>query len=402
MEHQYLIKERYQVLGILLNEKSRRLWSAAEAKVLGYGGTTAVSKATGISRTTLMAGLRELKEPDKIDMGRLRKEGGGRKKKTEEYPGAAKELESLLEPAVRGEPESPLLWTSKSLRKISKELKSRGYPISYNLVGLLLKEQGFSLQANRKTYEGKSHPDRDEQFNYIHQKVKKFQQENQPVISIDAKKKELVGNFKANGKEWEPKETPKKVNVYDFLSYAEGKAIPYGVYDITNNKGWVNIGIDHDTSEFAVESIRKWWISMGREVYPNAKKILITADGGGSNGVRSRLWKKEIQELVNEIGLEINVCHFPPGTSKWNKIEHRLFSYISQNWRGKPLVSYNVIINLIATTKTTKGLEVKCDIDRKQYQKGIKVSDDEMMKINIIRNEFHGEWNYEIKTNFSK
>lgn len=283
MEHQYLIKERYQVLGILLNEKSRRLWSAAEAKVLGHGGTTAVSKATGISRTTLMAGLRELKEPDKIDMGRLRKEGGGRKKKTEEYPGAAKELESLLEPAVRGEPESPLLWTSKSLRKISEELKSRGYPISYNLVGLLLKEQGFSLQANRKTYEGKSHPDRDEQFNYIHKKVKKFQKENQPVISIDAKKKELVGNFKANGREWEPKKTPKKVNVYDFLSYAEGKTIPYGVYDITNNKGWVNIGIDHDTSEFAVESIRKWWYSMGREVYPNAKKILITADGGGSN-----------------------------------------------------------------------------------------------------------------------
>jgi transposase len=392
-----LVKKRYKILSGMLNEKSRRLWSAAEAKVLGFGGISIVSKATKISRTTISTGIKEVDSPEGLSMERLRKEGGGRKKATKKYPEVIVELERLLEPYVRGEPESPLLWTSKSLRKLSEELKTKGFNVSHKLVGEILKKQGFSLQANRKTYEGKGHPDRDEQFNYIHQKVVHFQSENNPVISVDAKKKELVGNFKNNGREWQKEKEPVRVNAYDFLSIAEGKAIPYGVYDINQNKGWVNIGIDRDTAEFAVESIRRWWFKMGSMVYPKAKKLLITADSGGSNGARNKLWKREIQKLSSELQIEIHICHFPPSTSKWNKIEHRLFSYISQNWRGKPLISYELIINLISSTKTTTGLEIKCDIDTNSYEKGIKVSDEEMNQINIEKDDFHGDWNYKIK-----
>jgi len=394
-----LVKKRYEILSGMLNEKSRRLWSASEAKVLGFGGIAIVSQATKISRTTISTGIKEVERGENLSMDRLRKEGGGRKKATEKYPDVIVELERLLEPYVRGEPESPLLWTSKSLRKLSEELKKKGFNVSHKLVGEILKEQGFSLQANRKTYEGKTHPDRDEQFNYIHQKVVQFQLENNPVISVDAKKKELVGNFKNKGNEWQKRKEPVQVNAYDFLSMAEEKAIPYGVYDITQNKGWVNIGIDRDTAEFAVESIRRWWLKMGKKVYPNAKKLLITADSGGSNGARNRLWKREIQKLSSELQIDIHICHFPPSTSKWNKIEHRLFSYISQNWRGKPLISYGLIINLISATKTTTGLEIKCDLDTNSYEKGIKISDKELKQINIEKDEFHGDWNYVIKPN---
>jgi len=399
MKDTELISKRHKILSPLLDEKARRLMIATESKVLGHGGIGIVSKLTGVSRTTISAGLRELKNPDLIDTNRIRKKGGGRKKEVEKVPGIVKELEKLIEPALRGEPDSPLMWTSKSLRKLSVELKLKGFNVSHKLVGEILKANGFSLQANRKTDEGKGHPDRNAQFEHIHLKVKDFQENNQPVISVDAKKKELVGNFKNNGKEWHKEKEPEKVKVYDFLSDAEGKAIPYGVYDLSQNNGWVSVGIDHDTAEFAVETIKKWWTKMGKPTYPNAERLLITADGGGSNSSRSRLWKKEIQKLSNETGLIIDVCHFPPATSKWNKIEHRLFSYISQNWRGKPLVSYQAIVSLIASTKTEKGLEVTCELDTRTYDTGIKITDAEMEIINLEKNDFHGEWNYKIKPN---
>jgi Rhodopirellula transposase. len=303
-------------------------------------------------------------------------------------------LAKLIEPALRGEPDSPLLWTCKSLRKLSAELKLQGFNVSHNYIGELLKEKGFSLQANRKTDEGKSHPDRNAQFEHIHETIKIYQSEYQPVISVDAKKKELVGNFKNAGKELCRKKEPEKVKVYDFPSDAEGKAIPYGVYDITKNKGWVSVGIDHDTSEFAANTIKTWWTKMGKSCYPNAQKLLITADGGGSNSSRSRLWKKELQKLSNETGLQLEVCHFPPATSKWNKIEHRLFSYIAQNWRGKPLLSYEIIVNLIGSTTTKKGLKVICELNKNKYKTGMKVTDKEMKSFNLKRNDFHGEWNY--------
>jgi transposase len=391
-----LISERHKILSPFFDEKSRRLMTAAESKVIGHGGIGIVSKSTGVSRTTISTGLKELNNPDLIETNRIRNKGGGRKKAVEKLPGIEKELEKLIEPALRGEPDSPLMWTSKSLRKLSAELKSKGFNVSHKLVGEILKKKGFSLQANRKTDEGKSHPDRNAQFEYIHLKVKDFQGNGQPVISVDAKKKELVGNFKNNGKEWHKEKEPDKVKVYDFLSDAEGKAIPYGVYDLSQNKGWVSVGIDHDTAEFAVETIKKWWTKMGSSTYPNAQRLLITADGGGSNASRSRLWKKEIQKLSDETGLVVDVCHFPPATSKWNKIEHRLFSYISQNWRGKPLVSYEVIVNLIASTKTEKGLEVTCELDTKTYDTGIKIKDEDMKSINLEKHDFHGEWNYTI------
>jgi len=398
MKDTNLISQRYKILYPLLDEKSRRLVIATESKVIGHGGIGVVSKSTGVSRTTISTGLKELKNPELIDTNRIRKKGGGRKKAIAKLPAIENELDKLIEPALRGEPDSPLMWTSKSLRKLSTELKLKGFNVSHKLVGEILKEKGFSLQANRKTDEGKSHPDRNAQFEHIHLRVKDFQENNQPVISVDAKKKEIVGNFKNNGKEWHKKGEPEKVNVYDFLSDAEGKALLYGVYDMSQNKGWMSVGIDHDTAEFAVETIKRWWTKMGKPFYPNAQKLLITADGGGSNSSRSRLWKKEIQKLANEIGLIIEICHFPPATSKWNKIEHRLFSYISQNWRGKPLLSYGVIVNLIASTKTKKGLEVTCEMDTKLYEKGIKISDKEMEEINIEKNDFHGEWNYIISS----
>lgn len=382
-----------------MNERFRRLWSAAEAKVLGHGGIGLVSKATGQSRTTISNGIRELETHDKIDIEGIRKSGGGRKRIVEKTPEVEAELLHLIEPTVRGEPESPILWTIKSLRNISEELGKRGFNISRNRVAEILKKNDFSLQANRKTDEGKSHPDRDAQFRYIHDKVIEFQSANQPIISVDTKKKELVGHFKNQGREWKRKGEAERVKVYDFPSDAEGKAIPYGVYDITQNVGWVSVGTNHDTAEFAVETIRKWWYKMGNLVYKNAKQLLITADCGGSNGSKVRLWKKEIQNFATESGLEISICHYPPGTSKWNKIEHRLFSFITQNWRGKPLITYEVVVNLIGATKTTKGLKVKCELDYTEYEKGRKVSDKEFSKINLIKDDFHGDWNYKIAPN---
>lgn len=396
MENTKLISDRHNILSSLLDEKSQRLYNAAESKVLGHGGIAIVSKATGVSRTTISSGLKELREPKSIDTKRIRKEGGGRKKAIFKMPEIKTELAKLIEPALRGEPDSPLLWTSKSLRKLSNELKMKGLNVSHNVVGKILKKEGFSLQANRKTDEGKGHSDRNAQFEYIHQKVKEYQSQNQPVISVDAKKKELVGNFKNAGKELRRKKEPEKVKVYDFPSDAEGKAIPYGVYDMTQNKGWVSVGIDHDTSEFAAETIKRWWKQMGKPFYPEVQRLLITADGGGSNSSRSRLWKKELQKLSNEINLVIEVCHFPPATSKWNKIEHRLFSQIAQNWRGKPLLSYEVIVNLIGSTTTTKGLNVVCELNENNYDIGIKVTDEELKSLNLQKDEFHGEWNYKI------
>jgi len=391
------ISERYKLLQPVLNEKLNRLYCAAEAKVLKHGGIQIVSEQTGLSRTTISNGIKELEDTENLDITKIRKEGGGRKKQSDKEPLISKVLDTLIEPALRGEPESALLWTSKSLRKLSDELKQQGFNVSHKLVGQLLKTKGFSLQANRKTFEGKGHPDRDSQFEFIHYRVKEFQANELPVVSVDAKKKELVGNFKNNGKEWAPKKTPQQVNAYDFLSTAEGLAIPYGVYDMTDNQAWVSVGIDHDTAEFAVQSIRNWWTHMGKSRYAQAEKLLITADGGGSNGRRNRLWKKMLQELSTELNLEIHVCHFPPGTSKWNKIEHRLFSNISKNWRAKPLVSYEVIVNLIAATKTSAGLKVQCEIDKNEYKTGIKVSEQDMTDIQMIQDDFHGEWNYIIK-----
>jgi len=391
------ITEKYNLLIPYLNERTKRLWSAVEAKTLGRGGISLIANATNHSRTTIAKGIKELESGELLsESNKIRKEGGGRKKAIEKLPEVEKAILELIEPTVRGEPESPLLWTTKSLRKLSDELKTQKYKISHTLIGQILKNNNFSLQANRKTNEGKSHPDRDAQFNYIHKKVCMFQNEKNPIISVDAKKKELIGNFKNNGVEWTKKNKAKKVKVYDFLSDADGKVTPYGVYDIINNKGWVNVGIDKDTSEFAVQTIRNWWYKMGIEIYKNSKKLLITADGGGSNGSRVRLWKKELQNLANEIKLEISVCHFPPGTSKWNKIEHRLFSFITKNWRSKPLTSYEVVVNLIASTKTKAGLEVKCELDRNKYEKGKKISDKELQKLKLIKDDFHGDWNYSI------
>jgi transposase len=391
------LSQKYDTILPFLSERQRRIYLSVEAKHFGYGGITKVSKLSGVSRVLITKGKKELEENRNIPFEKSRKKGGGRKKKTDKYPEIKDELKKIIEPHTRGEPESALLWTSKSLRKISAELKEKGYIVSYRVVGEILKSEGFSLQANKKTDEGKTHPDRNEQFLHIHQKVKSFQGDGNPVISIDAKKKELIGNFKNNGKEWRPKGQPEETKVYDFPSDAEGKVTPYGVYDITNNKGWVSVGIDKDTSEFAVQSIRNWWYKMGSAHFKQPSRVLITADGGGSNGSRVRLWKKEIQDLANELNMAITVCHFPPGTSKWNKIEHKLFSYISLNWRGKPLTSYEVVVKLIGSTTTAEGLEVLSELDTNAYAKGIKVSDKDFEELNIEKDDFHGEWNYTIK-----
>jgi transposase len=395
-----LIRKRFELLAPLLNERQLRLYVAAEALVLGRGGISVASQATGISRPTITIGCKELLDqeakeaPASSRAVRARKKGGGRKRTIEIDETLRSDLEGLIEPVTRGDPESPLRWTAKSVRNLADELKKMGHKTSHRMVAELLHEMDYSLQANRKTAEGGSHPDRNAQFEYIHAKVKEFQSCKEPVISVDTKKKERVGDFKNGGRELRPKGNPEKVRVYDFEIPELGKVAPYGIYDQTRNTGWVNVGTDHDTATFAVESIRKWWITMGREAYPEAGRLLITADGGGSNGARVRLWKIELQKFANETGLIISVCHFPPGTSKWNKIEHRLFSYISQNWRGKPLVSHEVIVNLIASTTTRTGLTVKCELDTNKYPKGIKVSDKELRQVNIVRDEFHGEWNY--------
>jgi len=393
------IANRYRVLSPAMDERMRRLWAGAECSVLGFGGITALSKATGLSRNTIARGIRELKTIEHLDFSHVRHGGGGRKKAVDHVPEIEKELLKLVESSTCGGPESPLLWTCKSLRKLALELKERGYKISHRVVGEILKDLGYSLQGNKKTLAGSHHPDRDAQFRHINKKVIQFQKDNQPVISVDTKQQERMGQFKNAGREWRPQGLPEEVLVYDFPSKGIGKAIPYGVYDITHNLGWVSVGIDHDTAEFAVETIRRWWRSMGQMSYPKAHRLLITADGGGSNGSRVRLWKKELQQFANETGLVLSVCHFPPGTSKWNKIEHRLFSYITENWRAKPLVSYGVIVNLIAATTTTTGLKVRCELNSNRYPIGIKVSNQQFSKVNIKKEDFHGNWNYTISPN---
>ena len=394
------IRLRYEALKPVLDERGRRRFAAAEARAAGRGGIAAVSKITGIARSTIGRGLAELRGETAaaVPAGRVRRAGGGRKSLVATDATLLGDLKDLLDGATRGDPMTPLLWTAKSLRKLAAELRGRGHRIGHNSVAALLRSLGYSLQGNRKTLEGASHPDRDAQFIYINDQVKVALAAGEPAISVDTKKKELVGDFKNGGREYRAKGDPKKVRVHDFLIPELGRASPYGVYDIADNAGWVSVGIDHDTASFAVNSIRRWWYSMGRPRYPNATKLTITADGGGSNGSRVRLWKLELQALANELGLEITVCHLPPGTSKWNKIEHRLFSFITQNWRGRPLVSYQTIVQLIAATTTKTGLKVRSELDTNTYPKGVKVRDAEMTAINLIRHDFHGDWNYTIKT----
>ncbi len=391
-----MLQERFNQIQPFLNERQIRLLAAAEANALGYGGISAVAKATNVSRRAITIGCKELKSEPLNECGRVRKQGGGRKKTTVYDKTLKVDLEKLIDPYTRGDPESPLKWTAKSIRNLAEELIAKGHKTSHRMVAELLHEMGYSLQANKKTIEGGNHPDRNEQFEHINQKVKDYQANLQPVISVDAKKKELVGNFKNAGQEWRQQGKPECVNVYDFKIPELGKVAPYGIYDVSKNVGWVNVGIDHDTAQFAVQSIRTWWLSMGKAYYPQAKQLLVTADGGGSNGSRVKLWKIELQKLANETGLEISVCHLSPGTSKWNKIEHRLFSFISQNWRGKPLTSHQVIVDMIAATKTKTGLKVGCMLDSNKYPKGIKVSDDEINDVKLVRDDFHGEWNYTI------
>jgi hypothetical protein len=394
------IRDKYRSLAPEMDERLRRQWAAAEARDVGWGGITAAAQATGMSRTTITAGLHELMLPQEErvrEAGRVRRHGGGRKCLTETDPGLLAALEALIEPATRGDPESPLRWTCKSTRILADELTRQNHPVHARTVAKLLREADYSLQANRKTREGTSHPDRNAQFEYINASVQRFLKRGQPAISIDAKKKEKVGDFKNGGEEWFPKGVPEEVRVYDFLIKSLGKATPYGVYDMLHNQGWVSVGIDHDTAQFAVNSIRRWWDEMGQQRFPRAKELLITADGGGSNSHRSRLWKVSLQGLADELGIPLYVCHFPPGTSKWNKIEHRLFSFITKNWRARPLVNLEVIVNLIANTTTRTGLIVKAAVDTNQYPTKIKVTDEQLGKLRLKRHEFHGEWNYTLK-----
>jgi hypothetical protein len=393
------IQRKYQLLLPELDERRRRQWAAAEARELGWGGVSLVARATGLSRPTITAGLRELEQPTAeraAEAARLRRRGGGRPPLTKTDPGLLAALESLLDPATRGDPMSPLRWTCKSTRRLAEELNRRKHAVGPRTVAALLHEAGYSLQANRKTREGGSHPDRNAQFEYINARVGRFLLRGRPAISVDTKKKGLVGDFKNGGREWHPQGEPEEVRVHDFLDKTLGKAIPYGVYDLLHNQGWVSVGIDHDTAQFATASIRRWWYEMGQERFPKASELLITADGGGSNGYRTRLWKVSLQALADELGLTLLVCHFPPGTSKWNKIEHRLFSFITQNWRGRPLVSLQAIVSLIASTTTSTGLIVKAALDTNQYDTAIKVSDEELAGLQLQRHEFHGDGNFTI------
>lgn len=396
-----IVAEKFRRLQSMMDEKLKRRWAACEAMAIGRGGISVVSRATGISRATIRKGIREIQGgfpdlADEIMAGRIRRPGGGRRRLVEHDAALESDLRKLLEPATRGEPTSPLLWTSKSTRNLAEELQKLGHEISYRTVARMLGELGFSLQANRKTREGKQHPDRDAQFQYINKKVRSFQRRGQPVISVDAKKRELVGDFKNGGREWRPKGEPEKVRTHDFRDKELGVAIPYGVYDQTQNNGWVSVGIDRNTAEFAAESIRRWWRHMGSKTYPQATELLVTADAGGSNGIRCRLWKACLQELADELNLKITVCHFPPGTSKWNKIEHRMFCHITQNWRGQPLISHAMIVNLIGNTTTRTGLTIRAKLDKRNYETGIKVSDETMAQLNITKHKFHGDWNYTI------
>lgn len=390
------IAAKFKVLRNAMDERSRRLWVAMEAREAGYGGISLVSEATGVARATIVAGIKE------VEMGpvpgserpRIRRPGAGRKELTARDPGLREALERLVDPTTRGDPMSPLRWTCKSTRVLAEELTRQGHRVEHQRVSELLQEAGYSLQANRKTREGDSHPDRNAQFEYIAAQSRAFQERGQPVISVDTKKKELIGDFKNGGREWHPKGAPENVRVHDFLDKEQGKAIPYGVYDVSANAGWVSVGTDHDTPEFAVQSINRWWKKMGQRAYPDAKELLITADGGGSNGYRARLWKRELQGMADKTGLRITVCHFPPGTSKWNKIEHRMFCHITENWRGRPLVSHEVVVNLIAHTTTTKGLRIRAGLDTRKYELGIKVAKDELESLSLDPHRFHGDWNY--------
>ena len=395
------IRQKYFWLSPVMDERMRRQWAAAEASALGWGGVTTVSAATGLARNTIATGVRELEHrqahPGEAVDVRLRCIGGGRKPLTEIDPGLVKALDALVDPVTRGHPESPLRWTCKSTRKLARELQRQNHPVTDRTVASLLKQLGYSLQANRKTKEGSSHPDRNAQFEYINRQVIACQRRHQPVVSVDTKKKELVGEFKNAGEEWQPKGEPEKVKVHDFPDKKLGKAIPYGVYDMARNEGWVSVGIDHDTAQFAVASIGRWWQELGSLRYPRATELMITADGGGSNSSRNRLWKVALQGLANDLGLILRVCHFPPGTSKWNKIEHRLFCFITKNWRGRPLTSYQVIVDLIASTTTETGLTVRAALDTNEYETGIDVSDEQLAKLRLTRAKFHGEWNYKVR-----
>jgi hypothetical protein len=396
------VRQKYEALAPLLHEKAQRRWAACEARALGRGGISLVSTATGLSRPTIRRGLAELNtgpsasEEDAREHARIRRTGGGRPRLTVGDRSLQEDLKRLVDPATRGDPMSPLLWTCKSTRHLAQALGMMGHEVSHQTVARLLTESGYNLQANRKTEEGKDHPDRDAQFEHINRKVRSFQRRGQPVISVDTKKKELVGNYKNPGQEWEPKGRPRRVNSKDFPNKELGKVSPYGVYDLTADEGWVNVGITHDTAAFAVESIRRWWSRMGRLVYPGAKELLVTADSGGSNARRSRLWKVSLQGLADELGLKISVCHFPPGTSKWNKIEHRMFCHITENWRGRPLVSQAVVVNLIGSTRTRSGLRIQAELDTNVYETGVKVTNKELEAVRLRKDKFHGEWNYTI------
>jgi hypothetical protein len=393
------IQSRFEALAPFLDERTRRLWAAVEARVIGRGGLTRVAEATGLSQTTIHAGLQELDArntsgPHNMPHERLRRPGGGRKSLVEHDPHLLKALEALVDPVTRGDPMGPLCWTCKSAARLATELQNQGYAVSERSINRLLHALGYSLQSNRKTLEGSDHPDRDAQFQYINRRVKAFQRQRQPVVSVDTKKKELIGPFRNGGQEWGPKGQPEPVQVHDFPDPKVGKVIPYGVYDMATNTGWVSVGIDHDTAEFAVDTIRRWWACMGRLAYPRAQRLLITADGGGSNGSRNRLWKMELQKLADDIGLRISVCHFPPGTSKWNKIEHCMFCHITETWRGRPLVSREVVVNLIGHTTTQTGLEIHSELNEHSYPTGQEVTEQQMQSLSIKRDKFHGEWNY--------
>ncbi len=396
------IRRKFVALDPVMDERVRRQWAASEAVVLGRGGISVVARASGLSRNTIRAGIGELKGRENRSAAprdqRIRRRGGGSKRLTQTDPQLRRVLEELVAPQTRGDPMSPLRWTLKSTSRLAAELTDRDHPVSARTVAALLKEADYSLQGNRKTREGGNHVDRNAQFRHINGRVMAMQGRCQPVVSVDAKKKELVGDFKNNGKEWQPKGRPEEVRVYDFIDKApdKGRVTPYGVYDLTANEGWVSVGTDHDTARFAVQTIGKWWREMGRDRYPGATELLITADGGGSNSSRCRLWKVALQGLADATGLALHVCHFPPGTSKWNKIEHRLFCHVTQNWRGKPLVSHDLIVKLIGDTTTATGLKVKAALDTDRYESGIKVSDEELDAVRITRDDFHGEWNYSI------
>lgn len=414
MDIAQVVEAKYRALAGRLDEATLRLWAAVEARSIGRGGVSLVARATGLSRTTVYAGLADLDAAEQAAAAgeevvtpaapqarRVRAPGGGRKKLVDRDETLLSDLDALVEPTSRGDPESPLRWTCKSTTRLAEELQQQGHQVSQRTVCDLLAQLNYSLQSERKTREGAQHPDRDAQFNYIAQKVAAYQSERQPVISVDTKKKELVGDFKNGGREWQPAGQPEQVRVHDFIDPGLGKVSPYGVYDLTANEGWVSVGVDHDTAEFAVQSIKRWWLEMGQPLYKKAKRLLITADCGGSNGNRLRLWRLQLQQLADELGLEIQVCHFPPGTSKWNKIEHRMFCHITNNWRGRPLLSHQVVVNLIGSVTTAQGLRVKAALDENAYEAGIKVSDAELAAIALERDEFHGEWNYRVSPRHS-